>query len=97
MLLRHLIVPMINVRHPKTAFMIRKTSLHVEYNPSHPNNHLHGFPKQRSWGTVLRLHSLFTMTNSSTMTAHLAGGCSASKLATLFPECDWWSLSGSNR
>jgi hypothetical protein len=29
-----LIVPMINVRHPKTASLIRKTSLHVDRNHS---------------------------------------------------------------
>ena len=38
MLLRHLIVPMINVRHPKTASLIRKTSLHVDRNHS-PEGH----------------------------------------------------------
>jgi hypothetical protein len=35
-----LIVPMINVRHPKTASLIRKTSLHVDRNHSlerHPH------------------------------------------------------------
>ena len=34
MLLRHLIVPMINVRHPKMTFLIRKTNLHVDHNHS---------------------------------------------------------------